>query len=75
MNFLLDGFSFADKKEMTELIINDQIWYYIRLGMGNHLYLREDFYYEYGIKILDSDLTKRYINWGILTKREENKKR
>lgn len=43
--------------------MNDQAWFYIGLGAGNHLYLRDDLYFKVADQIITYDASKRYMNW------------
>ena len=49
--------------DCKDCFINNRRWKYINLGAGNHLYLREDFWYEHGNRIMDVSDVKRYVNW------------
>lgn len=48
--------------------INNSHWVYVNLGMGNHLYLRRDFWVEHGIRIMAMDPAERYTKWKDLIK-------
>ena len=49
--------------DMNTVLLNKERWMFIYLGMGNHLYLRYDFWMEHGLKIWDGGASKRYRNW------------
>lgn len=48
--------------------INNGHLVYVNLGMGNHLYLRRDFWVEHGIRIMAMDPAERYTKWKYLIK-------
>jgi hypothetical protein len=53
--------------------MNDRTWFYINLGFGNHLYLRDDFFEEHGSRLLDSRPPEAYQKWQWLV--EDAKRR
>ena len=48
--------------------INKRPWIYENLGMGNHLFMRKDFWEEHGARIMDPKYADRYIKWKKLIK-------
>ncbi len=56
--------------DYKDCFINNKRWKYINLGFGNHLYLRNDFWYEHGDRIVSVDAGQRYVNWKRLIKEQ-----
>ena len=77
---LFDGFDHLDgwmAPDTLWVTLNNQTWVYFNLGMGNHLYMRRDFYYSIGNDLFDVDQSKRYRKWNDLfhSKPEKTEKR
>ena len=70
---LFNGFEHGDGFASDEFCwkqLNGERWLYLNLGAGNHLYIRDDFYYKYGSRILAVRDVERYRNWLRLIKEE-----
>ena len=50
--------------------LNGGMWIYLYLGMGNHLYLRHDFWDEHGPRVFSTEPPKMYRNWKNLIREE-----
>ena len=56
--------------DYADCYINGRTWKYINLGFGNHLYVRDDFWYEHGDRIANVEASQRYVNWKRLIKEQ-----
>lgn len=68
-----DGFKHIDgylAPDFATYQLNEKSWKYINLGYGNHLYLRNDFWYEHGDRIMSVDASERYVKWKKLIKEQ-----
>jgi hypothetical protein len=63
----LDSFE-GSPVDICLLIINDDVWIYLYLGYGNHLYLNYRFYKKYSNLIYDAEAPNRYTKWNMLIK-------
>lgn len=63
---LFEGFSHRtifNKDDFHWVKLNNTNWLYLYLGMGNHLYIRQDFYLIYGDRLFDITQPNRYRKW------------
>ena len=70
---LFEGFEHVDgfaSGFMRVVKLNNRPWLYLNLGAGNHLYVREDFFFRYGNEIFNVRKPEMYGNWGRLTNRK-----
>jgi hypothetical protein len=51
------------------LDINHDKWIYLYLGMRNHLYLRQDFWHEHGLRVFDQEASIMYGKWKRLVEK------
>lgn len=66
---LFDGFDHVDGwmvSDIERVVLNGKTWVYFNLGMGNHLYMRSDFYRNVGNDLFDVEQSKRYRKWNDL---------
>ena len=66
---LFDGFEHTDgwmAPDINRVMLNRQPWVYFNLGMGNHLYMRQDFYFNVGNDLFDVKPSTRYKKWNDL---------